>query len=356
MQVGSASSGTSTEAFVASLRHTMDEQADANITEILEAALHRGSAAIKAAEREGEKGLEAVRETLADVHKAQDSLQAEHSRMTRLVVEIGSLLAQTSGVPGGSPRPVLPFLPAAAMAAHGGCWGRAPFTCNGDNSTTATPTSRCSTLSSASGFLSPCGNGTDAAPEATLAGHAPPPPPAVHDFVAAWQQGGSALLGGGAAAQTSKFVGHSSKPLLQQPPRPVLSLASELGIVSPRQSTTASATPSSPTSIASSWEGSTDPKEVDAYVFTLTLRVAEGTQLGICANRHAGYLCLDRVLPGGAIEAWNRQCGSSGAAEKVLQPGDRIVFVNDVAGNPEAMLAECNSKRLVRLCVVRNGP
>jgi len=300
-----------------------------------------------------------LRETLVDVHRAQASLQSEHVRMTQLVVEIGSLLARTFGVHGGSRAILPPLLPATAMAACGGCWGVPLLSCHDDNSTTAT-------LSSGSGFFSPCGNSKDAATEAALSCHAPPP--AVHEFTLGWQQGGSALLGGsrggcrsggdGIASQASKLIGHSATqlPLLQQRPRPVLSLASELGITSPRQSTTASARSSSPTSTSGSWEGSADSKEVDAYVFVLPLRVAEGMQLGMCASRQAGYLCLDRVLPRGDVEAWNRQCGSSGAAEKVMQPGDRIVSVNEVAGDPAAMLAECDSKRLLRFCVVRNGP
>jgi len=319
------------------------------------------SFAIQAAQQEGEQGLEAVRETLVDVHRAQDSLHAEHPRMMQLIVKICSQLSRTSGAHGGSRAISPPLLPATAMAACGACWGVSPLSCHGDNSTPVTPTSRGSTLSSGSGFFSPCGNGKDAA----LRGHVPPP--AVHEITLGWQQGGSAILGGsggacssgrdGVASQASKLIGHSATqlPLLQQRPRPVLSLASELGIMSPTQSTTASERSSSPTSTSSSWEGSADPKEVDAYVFVLTLRVAEGTQLGLCVSRQPRYLCLNRVLPGGAIEAWNRQCGSSGAAEKVLQPGDRIVSVNDVAGDTEAMLAECDSKRLLRFCVVRNG-
>jgi hypothetical protein len=339
---------------------------DAGISDLLEAALQRGSSSVQAAQQEGEQGLEAVQETVVDVHKAQHSLQAKSARMSQHVLEIGSLLPQTSVAHGG-PRLVLPPLVSGTTGvACGGCWGIPPLSCNGDNSTTATPTSRGSTLSSGSGFFSPCGNGKDVSAEAALIGHAPPP--AVNEFAVAWQQCGSALLGGnggvcssggdGVAFRTTKLIGHSATqlPLLQQRPRPVLSLASELGITSEGQSTTASARSSSPTSTSSSWDGSADPKEVDAYVFVLTLRVAEGTQLGLSASRQAGYLCLGCVLPGGAVEAWNRQCGSSGAAEKVLQPGDRIVSVNDVAGDPEAMLAECDSKRLLRFCVVRKDP
>jgi hypothetical protein len=95
----------------------------------------------------------------------------------------------------------------------------------------------------------------------------------------------------------------------------------------------------------------------DGFIFTITLRKAEGSSFGLATSHKDGVLWIDGVLPGGAAEAWNRQCGSSGAAEKVLLPGDAIVSVNGVAGNSEDMTAECETRKQLRLMVVRNdGP
>lgn len=98
-------------------------------------------------------------------------------------------------------------------------------------------------------------------------------------------------------------------------------------------------------------------EDIDAYIFNLTLRVADGLDLGLTTsqNGRGSTLRIERVLPGGAAEAWNRQCSSSGAASRVLLVGDRIVSVNDIAGNPQAMVQECSNRRLLRLQVVRSS-
>lgn len=99
---------------------------------------------------------------------------------------------------------------------------------------------------------------------------------------------------------------------------------------------------------------------VDAYVFGLTLRVADGAEMGLVCSTSpvdstSPFVRIESIMPGGAAEAWNRQCGSSGAAEKVLRPGDKIVRVNDQAHSADQMLKECKSARLLRLQVVRVG-
>lgn len=101
-------------------------------------------------------------------------------------------------------------------------------------------------------------------------------------------------------------------------------------------------------------------EEVDAFVFGFTIRVAGGTQLGLSTSvpldpvsgKPALYLRIDSVLPGGAVEAWNRQCGSSGAPEKVLLVGDKIIRVNNTE-DTELMMAEFENCRLLRMLIVR---
>lgn len=97
----------------------------------------------------------------------------------------------------------------------------------------------------------------------------------------------------------------------------------------------------------------------DGFIFAITLCKADGCGVGlsISATDNQGVLHVEGIIPGGAAEAWNRQCGSSGAAEKVLLPGDCIVDVNGVTGSPEEMKLECENKKLLRLTVVRSdGP
>jgi hypothetical protein len=104
----------------------------------------------------------------------------------------------------------------------------------------------------------------------------------------------------------------------------------------------------------------TESEAADGFVFSITLRKVDGCGFGLTTSigGHTGCaLQIDGVLAGGAAEAWNRQCGSSGAAEKVLLPGDSIVSVNGVGGSPQEMKQECESQQLLRLMVVRkDGP
>jgi len=97
----------------------------------------------------------------------------------------------------------------------------------------------------------------------------------------------------------------------------------------------------------------------DGFIFNITLRKADGCDVGLAtswSDTMKDTLHIDGVMPGGAAEAWNRQCGSSGAAEKVLLPGDEIISVNNISG-PEEMRKECASRQLLRLMVVRSeGP
>jgi len=99
---------------------------------------------------------------------------------------------------------------------------------------------------------------------------------------------------------------------------------------------------------------------LDAFIFGFTIRVAGGTELGLATSvptdpvsgKDALYLRIDTVLPGGAVDAWNRQCGSSGAPEKVLLAGDKIIRVN-AAGETDAMRREFATSRLLRMLIVR---
>jgi hypothetical protein len=99
-------------------------------------------------------------------------------------------------------------------------------------------------------------------------------------------------------------------------------------------------------------------EDIDGFIFNLTLRVADGGNIGLVTSHGASSGCalhINQVLPGGAVEAWNRLCSNGAAAERVLCPGDRIVSVNDISCDPQRMSQEVMSRRLVRLQVVRTG-
>jgi len=84
-------------------------------------------------------------------------------------------------------------------------------------------------------------------------------------------------------------------------------------------------------------------------VFTLTLRRADTVPVGLHVTGEDGLL-VERVLPGGAVEAWNRQC--PGLRE--IRVGDRIVSING-QDDAEAMRTECLTKYLLRMTVQRGS-
>jgi hypothetical protein len=101
----------------------------------------------------------------------------------------------------------------------------------------------------------------------------------------------------------------------------------------------------------------------DGFVFSIQIRKAEGTSFGLATSSGGddeGVLHIEGVLPGGAVEAWNRQCSTSGSPEKVLLPGDSIVCVNGIGGSgctAEEMKVEFEEKTTLRIMVVRSeGP
>eukprot|EP00413_Alexandrium_margalefii_P042376 CAMPEP_0204596312 /NCGR_PEP_ID=MMETSP0661-20131031/53168_1 /ASSEMBLY_ACC=CAM_ASM_000606 /TAXON_ID=109239 /ORGANISM="Alexandrium margalefi, Strain AMGDE01CS-322" /LENGTH=379 /DNA_ID=CAMNT_0051606909 /DNA_START=24 /DNA_END=1163 /DNA_ORIENTATION=+ len=143
-------------------------------------------------------------------------------------------------------------------------------------------------------------------------------------------------------------------PFPAQPaPAAPLSLAEALGSQTPHRT---------PLSLANSLTPSQTPEAAAAAparsagcTFSLTLRKADGADLGLSVSHHKcdRVLRVDGVRADGAVEAWNRQCAGGACAEKAVLKGDRIVSVNNVAYDPERMLEECREKHLLRLTVIR---
>ena len=124
-------------------------------------------------------------------------------------------------------------------------------------------------------------------------------------------------------------------------PPPALSLAEALGISEIKHE-------------ENGRNDSLDSGDVDAFVFKLTLRVADDMDLGLCFTKKdekGEVLRIDKI-ESGAAESWNRQCSTSGSPERVLSPGDLVVSVNDQS-DPEMMLQECKTRKLLKLRVLR---
>jgi len=90
-------------------------------------------------------------------------------------------------------------------------------------------------------------------------------------------------------------------------------------------------------------------------VFSFTLRKADGADLGLNVYHHETdkALQVESVRADGAVEAWNRQCAGTASADKAVGPGDKIISVNSISGDPQKMLEECRDKLLLRLTFVR---
>merc|ERR1719291_682988 len=93
-----------------------------------------------------------------------------------------------------------------------------------------------------------------------------------------------------------------------------------------------------------------------SFTFTFTLRKADDTELGLNVphSEELKVLQVEKVRPEGAVEAWNRLCGST-QPEKIVIPGDKIIGVNNVSYDPDKMLEECKNKQLLKLTVVRGS-
>lgn len=90
--------------------------------------------------------------------------------------------------------------------------------------------------------------------------------------------------------------------------------------------------------------------------FGFTLRLAGGVRPGLQLDRSCddSSLVVQAVLPGGAVEAWNKQCAGGPKDAKVVRPGDHIISVNGRSG-AQGILEECTEKELLKFAVVRGN-
>lgn len=97
--------------------------------------------------------------------------------------------------------------------------------------------------------------------------------------------------------------------------------------------------------------------EDGSSVFGFLLRIAPGVPVGLefAITDSIPALRVVGIVPGGAIEAWNRQCLGGPSAGKALTPGDKVVQVNN-AIDTQGMLAEFKEKNMLRITVARGDP
>jgi len=87
--------------------------------------------------------------------------------------------------------------------------------------------------------------------------------------------------------------------------------------------------------------------------FTMALRRADNVPLGLDVARGepgTDYLVVEAVRPGGAVEAWNRQCAGD---TREIRRGDRITMINGKQ-DADAMREQCLQKHLLRMTVARH--
>merc|ERR1712194_323021 len=113
------------------------------------------------------------------------------------------------------------------------------------------------------------------------------------------------------------------------------------------------ACPSPPPGLASGPPaGAEAQKKNDKTTFVFTLLRADNVPLGLQVDGESGdrFLAVLQVQPGGAVEAWNRQCAGE---IREIRAGDRIVKINN-ADEADAMREQCKSKLLLKLSVERD--
>jgi len=79
-------------------------------------------------------------------------------------------------------------------------------------------------------------------------------------------------------------------------------------------------------------------------------------EVGLAINRDndKDELVVERIIPGGAVESWNRQCFQGTFATKAVVPGDRIIGISGRC-TIDGMLAACKQKTLLKIFVIRGS-
>jgi hypothetical protein len=323
------------------VRHAILKEVDAEVHERLHSVWRQGAKEAKQLQLENEQSTDQLLQSVALFKAAQENLEAENQNLRLLLLNLSEHLSQlsTSSCKLSDPWSCCP----AASPSH------TPSTCATPSGSVCDFGSIPSASALARAFSSSSVAGTPAGVLTPSSDCGFPQTPSNLEH-------GSFLE----APPGLSFGQVNASPRLVAAPKMVgapLSLADALGFSSPKKvscpETPGRAPPVSPPRHAAPSEIDFS-ESVDAFIFGLTLRVADAANLGICTSSTGPVLRIDSIQAGSAADAWNRQCSSSGAAERVLCSGDQIVGVNDVYGDAQAMAAECKRTKLLRLQIVRS--
>ena len=91
-------------------------------------------------------------------------------------------------------------------------------------------------------------------------------------------------------------------------------------------------------------------------VFSFMMRRADFTEWGLAyqADETDKTIVVTRVVPRGAIDAWNKMGVALRKTDRLVLPGDKIIRVNGVTDDTSRMAREFGNKQLVHLTIVRN--
>jgi len=300
------------QALLAELRQTVMAEVETKINEKMKEVFSRGNKMMKEFEQESQQKNAGIIAELERLRTSHEALQAEHEHLRTVLAGMVQQLSVLGSLFMAGPKTGLPTSSAGIAAA---------FSTNGTNASTCGSADAANNSSAASASSLQDSPSEHSATAAALGSFSPLP--AVPDF-------------------PFPAPSTASTPLPSAPPATPLSLAEALS-----SELTSAAVPVS-------LMGSLSRK--GPYYFSFTLRKADGTDLGLNVSHHEEdkALRVESVRPEGAVEAWNRQCVGSTAAEKAVMPGDRIVSVNAIINNPAKMLEECREKQLLKMTIIRN--
>ncbi|CAE8632710.1 unnamed protein product [Polarella glacialis] len=320
----------------AEVKQAVMEEADGQLMDRLSQVGRQGAQDMKKLQAQHEQSTEQLQQSVAGFRTAQDSLEVENRQLRQLLMTLSDQLVHITGSGKDAHR-------------HGSV---TPSTCATPSGSSAVPTP------SALGGLTPLllrafsgGSSGMVTPNGSEFGGLPPATPAGEKLSLA-----DSLISGppGLTPRLPEVPPFPFPSAAQQLPAASaaapLCLADALGFGSPKKAppqeprsapqTPAPKTPPSrvfppsPPRHAAPSQLDFEEAAVDAFIFGLTLRVAQAADLGLSMSASGlSVLRIDSIQTGSAAEAWNRQCSSSGSPDRVLRSGDQIVSVNDIGGD-----------------------
>eukprot|EP00448_Togula_jolla_P011751 CAMPEP_0170609546 /NCGR_PEP_ID=MMETSP0224-20130122/22184_1 /TAXON_ID=285029 /ORGANISM="Togula jolla, Strain CCCM 725" /LENGTH=442 /DNA_ID=CAMNT_0010934863 /DNA_START=6 /DNA_END=1334 /DNA_ORIENTATION=+ len=338
----------SQEGALAAIRDLAMRDVDRRVTEKVEEMWLRGKQLVSSAQKGTTERIDTLTEELARCKERIATLEEQNQTLKQIVNSLEQKFCLLGSVFAGGASVKASELESHAFASASADVG-AGVASGGGSSAASTATPR--TLGSPAEFRSPASlvQGGSAA--------LPPSLPEVPPFP--FPQDAAATTASTMTRPSQTATDVQSKE--NQNPAALLSIFEALGIPEKKQG---SGLPPTPVCLANSLKhvvpsypaaGATPVGGVSSFTFSFTLRKAANTTLGLNVSHSEGkeFLHVDGIRPDGAIEAWNRQCAGTLAAEKMVHPGDSLISVNGIMRDSTKMLEECRDRQLLKLMVVR---